>query len=45
MGAHSTLATRVLKHDQQALALATLVGLIYDLVKAGQNLGRAELGD
>lgn len=42
MGAHSTLATRVLKHDQQALA--TLVGLIYDLVKAGQNPDRAERG-
>lgn len=43
MDSHSTLTAHVLKHYQQALA--TLVGLIYDLVKAGQNLGRAELGD
>ena len=42
LDSHSTLAAHVLKHDQQALA--PLVGLIYDLVKAGQNLDRAELG-
>ena len=42
LDSHSTLAAHVLKHDQQALA--RLVGLIYELVKAGQNINRAELG-
>lgn len=43
LDSHSTLAAHVLKHDQQALA--PLVGLIYELVKAGQNLDRYELGE
>lgn len=42
LGSHSTLAAHVLKHDQQALV--PLVGLIYELVKAGQNIDRTELG-
>lgn len=43
LDSHSTLAAHVLKHDQQALA--PLVGLIYELVKAGQNIDRTELGN
>ncbi|QNK03482.1 type I restriction endonuclease subunit R [Dyella telluris] len=42
LDSHSILAEHVLKHDQQALA--PLVGLIYELVKAGQNIDRAALG-
>ena len=42
LDSHSTLAAHVLKHDQQALV--PLVGLIYELVKAGQNIDRTELG-
>ena len=42
LDSHSTLAAHVLKHDQQALV--PLVGLIYELVKGGQNLDRSELG-
>jgi len=42
LDSHGTLAAHVLKHDQQPLA--PLVGLIYGLVKAGQNIDRAELG-
>ncbi|MFL6587821.1 MAG: type I restriction endonuclease subunit R [Luteimonas sp.] len=39
---HTDLASQVLKNDKQALD--PLVGLLYELVKAGQNIDRAELG-
>lgn len=42
LDSHSSLAAHVLKQDQQAPA--PLVGLIYELVKAGQNIDRAALG-
>lgn len=42
LGSHTDLATQVLKNDKQALA--PLVGLLYEMVKAGENIDRAELG-
>lgn len=42
LDSHTTLASHVLKHDQQALV--PLVGLVYEMVKAGQNLDRRDLG-
>jgi len=42
LGSHTDLATQVLKNDKQALA--PLVGLLYEMVKDGQNIDRAELG-
>lgn len=42
LGSHTDLVTQVLKNDKQALA--PLVGLLYEMVKAGQNIDRAELG-
>ncbi|MBD8696755.1 DEAD/DEAH box helicase family protein [Stenotrophomonas sp. CFBP 13718] len=42
LGSHTELATQVLKNDKQALA--PLVGLLYEMVKAGENIDRAELG-
>lgn len=38
---HGDLAAHVMKHDQQAMG--PLIGLIYELVKAGNNIERAEL--
>lgn len=37
---HGDLATHVMKHDQQAMA--PLIGLIYELVKAGKNIDQME---
>jgi type I restriction enzyme R subunit len=42
LGSHSNLVTQVLKNDKQALA--PLVGLLYEMVKDGQNIDRSELG-
>lgn len=39
---HGDLATHVMKNDQQTMA--PLIGLIYELVKAGNNINRADLG-
>ena len=41
LGTRSALSAHLEARQQ---ALGPLVGLIYDLVKAGQNLDRAELG-
>lgn len=42
LGSHTDLVTQVLKNDKQALD--PLVGLLYEMIKAGQNFDRAELG-
>lgn len=42
MNSHGKLAAHVLKHDQQAME--SLVSLIYDILKNGPNLSRAEMG-
>ncbi len=42
LGSHTELATQVLRNDKQALA--PLVGLLYEMVKAGENIDRAEFG-
>jgi type I restriction enzyme R subunit len=42
LDSHTTLAAHVLKHDQQALV--PLVGLLYEMVKAGQNIDRRDMG-
>lgn len=42
LGSHTDLVTQVLKNDKQALA--PLVGLLYEMVKDGQNIDRADLG-
>jgi type I restriction enzyme R subunit len=42
LGSHSDLVTQVLKNDKQALA--PLVGLLYEMVRDGQNIDRSELG-
>lgn len=42
LGSHTDLVTHVLKNDKQALN--PLVGLLYEMVKAGQNIDRSELG-
>ena len=42
LGSHTDLVTHVLKNDKQAMA--PLVGLLYELVKAEQNIDRGELG-
>ncbi len=39
---HGDLAAHVMQHDQQAME--PLVGLIYELIKAGQNIDRSQLG-
>ena len=39
---HGDLAAHVMKHDQQAMA--PLIGLIYELVKAGSSIDRSDLG-
>lgn len=39
---HGDLATHVMKNDKQAME--PLIGLIYELVKAGNNINRADLG-
>lgn len=39
---HGDLAAHVMQNDQQAMD--PLVGLIYELIKAGQNIDRAQLG-
>ncbi|QOW25662.1 type I restriction endonuclease subunit R [Lysobacter sp. H23M47] len=39
---HGDLATHIMKHDQQAMT--PLIGLVYELLKAGQNIDRSELG-
>jgi len=42
LGSHTDLVTQVLKNDKQAMT--PLVGLLYEMVKAGQNIDRMELG-
>jgi type I restriction enzyme R subunit len=42
LGSHTDLVTQVLKNDKQALN--PLVGLLYEMVKAGQNIDRSEFG-
>ncbi|MCA0325113.1 MAG: DEAD/DEAH box helicase family protein [Proteobacteria bacterium] len=42
LGSHTDLVTHVLKNDKQAMT--PLVGLLYELVKAEQNIDRRELG-
>lgn len=42
MSSHSELAEHVMKHDQQAME--PLLGLIYELLVAGKNIDRSELG-
>ncbi|MEX0899805.1 MAG: DEAD/DEAH box helicase family protein [Gammaproteobacteria bacterium] len=37
---HGDLASHVMKHDQQAMA--PLIGLVYELLKAGQNIDRLD---
>ncbi|KRG71376.1 restriction endonuclease [Stenotrophomonas terrae] len=39
---HGDLAAHVMKHDHQAMA--PLIGLVYELIKAGQNIDQAGLG-
>lgn len=39
---HGDLASHVMRHDHQAMA--PLIGLIYELVKAGNSIDRSELG-
>ncbi|ALN55367.1 hypothetical protein GLE_0008 [Lysobacter enzymogenes] len=41
LGSHTDLVTQVLKNDKQALN--SLVDLLYEMVKDGQNIDRAEL--
>lgn len=42
MMSHSNLAEHVMKHDQQAMA--PLVNLVYELLKAGKNIDLGDLG-
>ena len=42
MTSHANLAEHVMKHDQQAMA--PLVNLVYELLKAGKNLDLGNLG-
>lgn len=42
LGSHTDLVTHVLKNDKQAMA--PLIGLLYEMVKAEQNIDRGELG-
>lgn len=42
LGSHTGMVTHVLKNDKRALA--PLVGMLYEMVKSGQNIDRSELG-